>query len=213
VLILARSKNAVTNIVLGGHEQTIARARLGQYLVLEQLRRQPTTADTIRQYIKECGVPLTGDELGLELLRAYYHLVSLNKIEAKYPLFEARSQEKKHPWDYDTRWVLSWIHLIAEYYHWSRAEIIELDVDEAAGYIQEIVLTKQFESEWNYSLSPNSYIPDGKGNKKFEPLKRPTWMQEQQPEGTLPLGKKPTAIPKSMKPMGAIIPMGSLSKK
>jgi hypothetical protein len=188
-------------VTLGGHEYLVTRAHLGQYLLLEQIRRsQPLTANSVRDYLTTCGLP-TDDGSGIELLRAYVALIHLNQIVAEYPAFGERAangKERKDPWDYSTRWVFTWVHTLAKTYHWSREEILGLDLDEAAGYIQEIVLSNQLDAEWEYQLSPNAYSYDqASKSMKFRPMTRPLWMQPK-----LPQVKQ---IPNKLRPQGNVI--------
>ena len=157
-------------VTVDGHVIEILRARLGKYLALEQLER----AKDIRGYLNECGVSTDG--AGIELLEAYVILTSFNKPTVILPFMKAhQGPDVKKPefWDYEERWAVSWIHLVASSYHWSRAEILDLDVDEFFHYIQEILIDRQFNKEWEYGLTSIAY-PEG----KFKPLERPIWMKD-----------------------------------
>lgn len=203
--ILAPSKEPSIVVVLNGSEQTIARARLGQYLVLEQLRK----AGNIAQYLEASlgAVPASG----LEALTAYYQLMVLNQVTLAAPAFKSRTDggkvdRKDDVWEYPERWVFTWIHLIASRYGWERDTILQLELDEAAGYVQEILISKQLEAEWTYGLSPNAYAYDDVDKvSKFRPMARPSWMTPEAPPVQ--------PVPENLQPPGVTLGYSDLMKQ
>lgn len=191
---------------LGGHEYQVPRVRLGQYFVLEQIRMGKATSKKVRHYLAHLlGEPVTGS--GRELLNAFMDATHLNRPGAQFAILKGgdASKLKGEVWDYDCRWTVRWVHLISKTYGWSRAEVLQLDLDEAIGYIQEIALDEQFASEWRYQLSELAYKYDSASKtSKFVPLPRPLWMTIPKP---FPKLKK---IPKMYLPQGPILVPESL---
>jgi hypothetical protein len=184
----------IARVILGGHEYQIARAHLGKHLVLEQLRK----AKDVVGYLQALELPTTCS--GLESLSAYVALCQLNRPKVQYPMFKfAPDNKRDDPWEYPNRWVLSWINLVASAYHWSRAEIFELDVDEFYGYVQEILVDQQLAREFQYSLSEMAFPYDEAAKARiFKPLKRPVWMQ-------MSSEPKKQRIPKQFLPIGLVV--------
>ena len=199
---LLRSLEEAVNVSLAGREQLVTRARLGVYFKLETLRRAKVVPDTIREYLRLCGVVVLPRDPAVDIIRAYLALVRLNTFVGDLPMFVRPQRGADQEWDYDGRWAVHWVHSIAYRYGWSRAEILDLPVDEAAAYLQELAIEHQFEAEWQHRLSPNAWSYDKTTNtNRFEPLTRPRWMQKAQPEPVQGQGK----VPIEAMPMGPVI--------
>lgn len=171
----------VTTIVLNGHEIVVPRARLGKHLLLEQIAREDPTPQTIREYLRLCEV--SEEAPGIEMLTAYLQLREMNQMTADIPLIkENASDQKKNAWDYPQRFAAVWMHTLASAYGWSREDILDLDIDEALCYLQEILVEDYFAKEFDNSLSPNSFKHDGKGKAEYVPITKPFWMTPKQPQ-------------------------------
>lgn len=122
-------------------------------------------------------------------------------IDLKVPMFSGSSSEKtKLEWDYKGRNYYAWVHPLCAIYGWTLDYIDELDHNSVLALIQEIELEKQFNREWEWSLSEMAY-PYNSSTKKssFSPLERPEWMKKkfQAP--------KITRIKKSSLPVGNVV--------
>lgn len=178
-------------VTLDGHEYIVPRAHLGLYLVLGQLRE----AKDVLGYLRANKLPTNVS--GLEGLTVYRNLVRFNTPQVSFPFLRSAEEHQQEAWYYPNRWVVVWIHLVAATYHWTRDQILELDVSEFCAYVQEILVDKQFEREWVYQLSEIAY-PYDEGAKAgvFKPLRRPGWMHK------MPRGVK--NLPEMFRPKGPV---------
>lgn len=193
--MLLYGKDPVCNVVLNGHEFVVARARLGGHVRLRLIAEQEPSAQAVRDYLAICGV--VEEASAVEMLSAFLVLQDLNKVGSQIPfVIDNAVSERKVPWDYNGRWAVSWIHTLSKTYGWTREEILDLDVDEAMGYVQEIAVDEHVNAEFNHSLSQNAFEYDTLGHGKYKPLQRPLWMLPKQPK---------TRMLKSMIPSGAIL--------
>lgn len=179
-------------VKIGGREFTVARARLGLFLDLEIAlsRLQDAVksdgtgdiADALFSYLSACIPELDrgvfNEAPWYEIVNAYASLVAMNKIKGDFAIMTRnKTKNRPVPWDYPERVKVVWIHMLADAYNWTKAEIESLNLEEAIGYAQEIQADEQFEREFLYSLSEIAY-PYDKASKKsrFMPMKRPLWM-------------------------------------
>lgn len=203
--------NLEVTLTLGGSEVKITRARLGQWLLLEQIRRKPIGPEVVRSYLKNSGLPPVGS--GLELLRAYIELLKLNAPMMDFPMLHGEgksSREKVIPWEYDNRWAITWIHMIVKAYGWTRAEVLGLQLEEAFAYLQEVMVDEQLEKEFQHGLSEVAYAFDKTSNtSKLVPLHRPIWMNGPVSR----ISKKRKTIPAMWRPSGVIISQEDFAKQ
>lgn len=145
-----------------------------------------------------------------ETIQAFSEVILLNSPTLDFPvLIQKAKEEKKLPWEYDGRAWYFWLNLFASNYGWGKSDIAGLDIDEAIGLYQEILLEEQLEKEWQWGLSEIAY-PYKESTKKqeFSPLTRPEWM--------LPMA--PTELPiikmrRDMLPVGNIIDLDAEERK
>ena len=115
----------------------------------------------------------------------------------------SKEKFKDDPWTYEGRTWPLYSHLIAQAYGWTLKEISQLQVGSALSMIQEIMVDKQLEKEFQYGLSEIAY-PYNKSTKKsvFKPLDRPYWMRPTfNPQIDIPRFK----IPVGMMPEGVVV--------
>jgi len=204
-MFIFRNIDEELTITLDGHEHTTARARLGLYLELEQYKKK---LDVVG-YLQACGLPTKVS--GVEGLRAYIALKKLNRPKVQIPLLLAKidAKAKEVDWNYEDRWTISYIHIVASAYHWSRADILNLNVDEFYCYVQEILTDIQMDREWIYSLSEIAYPFDSASKtRRFKPLERPSWMMLNLANWS----PEKTRMPKGMLPAGLVLGASDLMK-
>lgn len=110
----------------------------------------------------------------------------------------------KNRWDYEGRFLVQWINLLAKNYGWTVDYIRSLSIDLAVYFIQELYIDEQFDKEWSYSLSELAYKYDPNTKKSnFVPLSRPYWMQE-----NVDAEIKKIKIPKRLLPYGVTVVSG-----
>lgn len=123
------------------------------------------------------------------------------KVEIPIPMFKS-SSGKKQPleWDYKGRNYYAWVHPLCKEYGWTLEYVDELDHNIALALIQEIELDKQFNREWEWSLSEMAYPYDTSSKKsKFVPLDRPSWMRKTYE------APKISRMKKSLMPSGSVV--------
>lgn len=180
-MIFYRDELETYEVILGGQTYNLRKARLGKYLELLQIRKGPKNSKTILQYLSTAlGVPqnVFSKSTGLEMLQTCVAVAANNQLTNALPMLAFTNPDRKpEHWDYDNRFAVTWVHTLCRTYSWTRQEVLDLDINEAAAYLQEIAIDEQMSAEWDHRLSPNAYQddPDGKV-KRFKPLQRPGWM-------------------------------------
>lgn len=203
---------------------SVGRASFDRHLFLGKLalriRREPTL---VRQYLITAGVTESDlDQMsGQQQVEALFRLIDLNRLRWVLPFLTPRpggdsdDQADEYSYDYSDRvWAL-WIHAIASRYGWSRAEIMAMQPEEVAMYVQEISLSEfdeydqiRLQHEINYRrINPN----DKKDFRtRFVPLVRPAWML---PISTAESRRNEAIIvPDAVKPIGFIIDHNNFSQ-
>jgi hypothetical protein len=138
-----------------------------------------------------------------ELLEAFFALRQLNAWQWILPWLANSETSPSQPEFYDytgRRWAV-WVHRLASRYGWSRDEIFNLWPEEAAAYIQEIMVSEYYEREDQRALSEISYKYD-KATKTSQFISTPVygWMIDDSPPA-------PVRISVRMLPVGNIIKM------
>lgn len=167
------------DVELGGVSRRVERARLGLHLRLarlaERFDRNPS-AGAVCDYLAACGLEM-GD--GVETLVAYAALRLLNDWQWVLPFMAhpADPTRQRPPYDYEDR-VWAWnVHKLASRYGWTRDQIFDLWPEEAAVYLQEILVSEYDELETRRGLSELSYKYDRHSKtSRFIPTPRPGWM-------------------------------------
>lgn len=190
--------------------QIINRAKFGNHIRLAELQtkidkalingRSSEASTWISAYFFICDFD-SRDLSGEELLIAFYRLCNLNKL--RYVLaFQNWQGKPAEPvkYDYPGRQWAWWIHKIASRYGWSKDEIFNLWPEEAAAYLQEILVAEYHENEQRRWLSEIPWESDRLAKKRrYKPLPKPGWMSpEEKPEVIV-------RVHKSRMPVGNII--------
>lgn len=91
---------------------------------------------------------------------AFQFIDRLNSPSKDFPFLrpsEERPQETVINWDYPGRTWYVWFNTFAKKFGWTKETIADLDIDDACGLMQEIVIDEQMEKEFLHSLSEISY--------------------------------------------------------
>lgn len=149
----------------------------------------------------ETAFILVTDILSLNRIRIFLPLI-VNDTKAEKP------NEKKDPWEYRGRSWAYWTHTFAKEYGWTAEEIEQLSIEDALQLLQEILVDRQFEREWQWSLTEIAYPYNANSKKNvFKPLNRPAWMRP------IPEAPKKVKILKMLLPLGNVINMSDLIPK
>lgn len=199
-------------ITLAGREISVERARLGLHLRLgrllddfEEAPGSPEMAGAIRGYVVQAVGVSAFEALGLEIsqahpvevLRAFALLREANSWQLALAFMKDTGPKKEpEPYDYPGRnwaWV---VHKLASRYGWTRDYIFSLYPEEAAVYLQEILVSEHFEAEERYRLSELAYAYDSTTKKShYVPYQKPGWMYSQE-------------LPKPVRVLRAYLPFG-----
>lgn len=114
-----------------------------------------------------------------EVAQAYLQVCEENAPTKDFPILKSIEKEEELPWDYQGRSWYMWASLFSSHYGWNMEYIAKLDIDDALGLFQELLIDKQLEKEWEWNLSEIAY-PYNKATKKseYKPLDRPSWMKD-----------------------------------
>jgi hypothetical protein len=146
-------------VIIDGEDFFIARCRLLAHLQLSEIEIKTKAASEpvlisalIIEYLSVAG--LTDKQIKkastYEILDAFFALRQLNAWQWLLPwLANSTETGPAQPEFYDysgRRWAV-WVHRLASRYGWSKDEIFNLWPEEAAAYIQEIMVSEYYERE------------------------------------------------------------------
>lgn len=205
---------------LGGQTYTAVRYRLREWLKLESLREElveaietkdiKRTAKVLCAFVSVATNKPIEDLAKLpwyEIVGAFLSIEAENRLHYDFAVVRGGGTRKKTddpPWEYRGRDWYWWAHTLSSHYGWSLEYIAQLDIDDATGLLQEIMVEEQLTREWQWSLTELAY-PYNEQTKKstFKPLERPNWMMVVSQDKIPPL---PTMkIHKSMIPVGIVV--------
>lgn len=195
--------------------QWLPRARFGLHLRLGQLAQRidraldaGQAAQAARQmsaYFRLAGLE-TEKLSGPEMLTAFRKIDDLNRLKWILPFQKWQAPPgKPPPYDYEGRMIAWWIHKLASRYSWTRSYIFdELWPEEAAAYLQEILVGEYDEADERRALSELSYSFDKQSKTgRFRPTPRPGWMVE--------IKEKSVRIRRDMLPLGHVVKLGDVN--
>lgn len=205
-----------TEITIAGEPHRIERARLGRFFRLGELYRKYQEAlieqngrsiDHLFDYLvlaSGIGRKAWENSTPLEFASGFLRLVELNRAQLNLPLFSDSRKREEKIYDYNGRFIATWVTRLARMYGWTAEYILDgLFPEEVMAYLQEAEIQEFNEREFAYSLSEMAYVYD-KATKKsrYVPLKRPGWMFEKKPKEAK--GEEPK-IPSRFIPQGVVI--------
>ena len=197
-------ENEKATIVFGGESFEIFRQRLGGHYALEftmsKLKEWMDTGlyDTVDCYLEwmcyatEFSEGWLDQQDPVEFANAFVTLANLNEPKATLPWMTIQTKQPKTNADYPNRGLASIIHQIAEAYHWTKEEILDLVPEVAWCYIQEIQLSRHDRREFEYGLSEVAYDKRG----QYKDYQKLPWHRKTE---------SGTSIPDSLKPTGNIV--------
>lgn len=139
----------------------------------------------------------------MDSVKIFHKILELNSPAKDFPMLHSREKGKPMPWEYQGRAWYFWLHLFAQAYGWSEKEVAKMNIDDAVGLYQEIIIEDQLNKEWDWGLSEISYEYNKTTKKShFKPLPRPDWMR-----GIVgkPKPVKTVRVAKSALPVGEVI--------
>lgn len=202
------------NLVIDGKEIEIVRLLLREWTRLEEAKLQ------IKEAIEEKNLDKLSDAIvsyvcisvspdvdwkslpWTDVYKAFVEGYQVNAPTLKFPILTSKpnKQPEKYAWEYDGRGWYFWASIFAKSFGWDLSYIAKLDVDDAIGLFQEILISQQLDKEWDYSLSELAYPYDQQTKtSSFKPMERPMWMKK------LPAPVQKFMIPKWILPVGNVI--------
>ncbi len=203
----------MSKIKIGNKEFTVRRFRLKKWLELEEIlariREAVDTqeiADGLLDYVStafDIDKETLRGEFWFDIANAVLGIHNANQPSKDFPILRNvnKKQQPRDDLDYKGRSWYFWCHLIARAYGWTIKQIEFLDIDDAIALIQEILIEKYQEREWQWSLSELAYSFDvNTKTSKYHSLPKPEWMAQKKEE------PKPSfRLPKTMIPVGIIV--------
>lgn len=186
---------------------TFDRKLLKDWLDLEELRAKileaaekgnhAETSAAVVAYLTAASSVSYEPGAWFEVVKDYENSLKANLPTHSFALLRTREKHEKMPWEYEGRTWYYWLHIFSKNYGWSENQIANLDIDTAIGLLQEILITRQEEHEWQWSMTEIAY-PYNSSTKKseFHELPRPDWM------------KKIVPKPKKMRIRADLFPQG-----
>jgi hypothetical protein len=165
------------------------RKSLRDWLALEELRAKileaaerkapaEVSAATVA-YLEAASNVKYEETVWFKTLQDYEKALSANLPTHSFALLRSREKQEKMPWEYEGRTWYYWLHIFSKNYGWSEEQIANLDIDTAIGLLQEILIARQEEHEWQWSLTEIAYPYNKSTNKsEFHELPRPDWMKK-----------------------------------
>jgi hypothetical protein len=139
-----------------------------------------------------------------EVANAFLSVENENKLNYQFALLRTSKKHVDNPaWEYEGRQWYWWNNILSTKYSWTPEYIAEMDIDDATGLLQEILVDEQMQREWQWSLTEIAY-PYNENTKKsnFKPLDRPEWMMNILPESMPKI--QTMKIRKDMFPVGIV---------
>ncbi|MBD3268438.1 hypothetical protein GF373_17360 [bacterium] len=126
----------------------------------------------------------------------FYKIEEVNAPTKPFPILSHKSKPTAE-WTYEGRTWFFWLHILSSNYGWDIEYIKQLDVDDAIGLLQEILLEKHEEREFAWRTTEIAYNKDG----RFQTLKKPEWMRR----GLKPKKVKKQKIRRDFLPVGKVM--------
>uniref|UniRef100_A0A6H1ZBF6 Uncharacterized protein n=1 Tax=viral metagenome TaxID=1070528 RepID=A0A6H1ZBF6_9ZZZZ len=188
------------------------RLRLKDWLFLEETRERIAKAAGRGDYIEvNVGVSAYISAAFIEddwtvkpwfkVMLAFQKVYLKNTPTIPFPVLRGKVENKESPsWDYPGRAWYFWANLFAATYGWSLEVIAQMDIDDALGLFQEIMIDQQLQHEWEWSTTEMAFPYNAITKKsEFKPLTRPSWMLPITP------ALKKVKIRRDLMPMGKIV--------
>ena len=164
------------------------------------------SADAIIEFVRKCGIRgKLKKKPWFDTIQLFVEAQRKNLPRVKFPLLSEASDEEQIPWDYIGRDWYWWVNLFAGNYGWTEGIIEKLDIDDAIGFFEEILVQEQIQKEWEHGHSEAAYKYD-KATKesKYVPLERPKWMRVTK-DNYKPKPVKKIKIRQDMLPVGNVV--------
>jgi hypothetical protein len=190
----------------------IERPKFKLWLTLEKLRDRLLTAvdkleseafcNAMFSYLSTVGINGIEDAPWYKVTSIFGEITSQSIPKVEMPFMSYPGDTKEVPWNYEGREWFGWATMIVQKTGWTLEYIAELEIEDGLALIQELLVSEQFEREWQWERSQwaYSYNERTKSSEHHE-LPRPAWMIK----GLRKEGPKKIKIRKSMMPVGNVV--------
>ena len=163
----------------------IDRATFYEWLQLEEIKEKLITAveDSHYQEFVSCFYEYLATAVNeekdwselpwIKVRDLFYKAEEVNTPTKPFPILLHKS-ESKTSWDYEGRTWYFWLHTLASSYGWEIEQVKSLDIDDAIGLLQEILLDKYDDRNFLWRTSRVAYHTK---SGRFQPLDKPNWMK------------------------------------
>lgn len=139
----------------------------------------------------------------LEIYHKFLEVEEVNTPTKPFPILRYSSDKDDKGWTYEGRDWYYWLHVLSSNYSWDIDYIKELDIDDAIGLLQEILIDEQSDREFLWGMSELAYEYNENTKKsKLRPLDRPKWMQADRKKHKK---IKKTKIRRDFMPLGNVV--------
>ncbi len=141
----------------------------------------------------------------LRIRDIFLEIEETNAPTKPFPILRS-AKESESTWGYEGRTWYFWLNLFSYNYGWSIDYIKRLDIDDAIGLLQEILLGEQGDRDFIWSTTEVAYEYN-KSTKKstLKLLDRPEWMRNSFSSTVKEPKKKKTRIRRDFLPVGRIV--------
>ncbi len=198
------------NVIINNQSVFVGRCRLLAHLQLSRLDMEMLDENhpvklpaLVIEYLSIAGLldNQIKEASTYELLEAFFALRRLNNWQWLLPWLSKPNTDKSLPeiYDYEGRRWAVWVHRLSSRYGWAPNTIWNLWPEEAAAYLQEIMLSEYYEREDKRALSKLSYAYNKiTQTYSYTPAPKYSWMVDDRPP-------KPIRIPVKALPVGNVI--------
>jgi hypothetical protein len=142
------------------------------------------------------------DEPWIDVYHTFIEVERLNAPTKPFPILIRSDKEDENGWTYRGRLWYYWLNRLASVYGWGVEQIKNLDIDDAIGLLQEILLDEQRERDFLWSASEIAYKYNPQTKKStLQKLNRPEWMKNTKKYKE----PKKTNIRKDFMPLGMVM--------
>lgn len=191
----------------------IERATLYRWLQLEEIKERIFLAaekrdkqELVDNFFDYLSTATNTDEWSdvdwLEIYHTFLDIEKKNKPTKPFPILIQSGKNDEEGWTYRGRLWYYWLNRLASAYGWGIEQIKNLDIDDAIGLLQEVLIDEQREQDFIWRTSEIAYQYNETTKKStFKPLDKPEWMKNTKKY------KKPekTTIRKDFMPLGMVM--------
>ena len=195
----------------------VNRATLYKWLQIEEIKENLFSAveekrhDDFLNHLSQYLLTTTDTEKAwlelpwIEIRDLFLSIEEINAPTKPFPILSSNKGDDS-AWGYEGRNWYFWLNLFSYNYGWNIDYVKQLDIDDAIGLLQEILLIEQREKDFIWTTTEVAYEYNAKTKKsRLKLLDRPEWMRKGFKADTSEPRKKKTRIRRDFLPIGRIV--------